>query len=213
MSNVTVTYLFDPLCGWCYGASPGIERLRRQPGVSVTLAPTGLFSGESARPMTPDFAAYAWANDQRIAALSGQTFTPDYCRNVLEAPQGRFDSGPATAALMAVRLTEPAREYDALALLQTARYVQGQDNASLQGVKAILTAGGFDAARRALEEQPDQIADLLALTLSSSRRLMRQIRAQGVPALAVTGTGAPRPLDAGLLFQDFDALMEQINAA
>ncbi|RUZ44799.1 DsbA family protein, partial [Mesorhizobium sp. M7A.F.Ca.CA.004.05.2.1] len=27
MSNSEVTYLFDPLCGWCYGATPMLDRL------------------------------------------------------------------------------------------------------------------------------------------------------------------------------------------
>ena len=44
MSN-HITYLFDPLCGWCYGAAPAILRLAKDPSVSLALAPTGLFSG------------------------------------------------------------------------------------------------------------------------------------------------------------------------
>ena len=27
MNPSTLTYLFDPLCGWCYGASPAIQKL------------------------------------------------------------------------------------------------------------------------------------------------------------------------------------------
>ena len=26
MTTKTLTYLFDPLCGWCYGASPAIQQ-------------------------------------------------------------------------------------------------------------------------------------------------------------------------------------------
>ena len=49
--TVTVTYLFDPLCGWCYAAAPVLARLQATPGVQVVLAPTGLFAGAGARPM------------------------------------------------------------------------------------------------------------------------------------------------------------------
>jgi hypothetical protein len=38
-----VTYLFDPLCGWCYGASATVRRLAAHPDFAVKLAPTGLF--------------------------------------------------------------------------------------------------------------------------------------------------------------------------
>ncbi|TIX61245.1 MAG: DsbA family protein, partial [Mesorhizobium sp.] len=44
MSNATLTYLFDPLCGWCYGATPMLDRLEKS-GVVLELLPTGLFSG------------------------------------------------------------------------------------------------------------------------------------------------------------------------
>ena len=39
-----ITYLFDPLCGWCYGASATLKSLAEQPGLVVKLLPTGLFS-------------------------------------------------------------------------------------------------------------------------------------------------------------------------
>ena len=50
--NKTLHYLFDPLCGWCYGAAPVLSALQGQPSVNVELLPTGLFSGEGARPMS-----------------------------------------------------------------------------------------------------------------------------------------------------------------
>ena len=69
-----IIYLFDPLCGWCYGAGPALEKLAQLDGVTVDLAPTGLFAGGASRPMDKHFAAYAWQNDQRIARLTGQPF-------------------------------------------------------------------------------------------------------------------------------------------
>lgn len=71
----TVTYLFDPLCGWCYGAAPVLGALAQQPGIRVELLPTGLFAGDGARAMDNEFAAYAWSNDQRIERLTGQPFS------------------------------------------------------------------------------------------------------------------------------------------
>lgn len=69
--SITVTYLFDPLCGWCYAAAPALNYLQGVEGIEVALAPTGLFAGAGARPMDAQFAAYAWANDQRIQQLTG----------------------------------------------------------------------------------------------------------------------------------------------
>src|SRR5262245_61600521 len=118
-----LTYLFDPLCGWCYGASPALRQLAAREDCVVELAPSGLFCGENARPMNEEFADYAWANDQRIARLTGQQFTPDYRRKVLGDHTSFLDSGPATLALTAVAQIAPPRELDVLRAIQEARYV------------------------------------------------------------------------------------------
>lgn len=64
--NKTIIYLFDPFCGWCYGAMPALSALNNIDEIDIELLPTGLFAGESARVMNEEFAAYAWSNDQRI---------------------------------------------------------------------------------------------------------------------------------------------------
>ena len=116
--STTISYLFDPLCGWCYGATAALSSMDTDPSITVELLPTGLFSGEGARPMDDDFATYAWSNDQRIARLTGQSFTERYRELVLGDYQQWFDSGPATVALTAVSLTDPTRELQALKVIQ-----------------------------------------------------------------------------------------------
>jgi protein-disulfide isomerase-like protein with CxxC motif len=50
--STTLTYLFDPLCGWCYGASPTVQSLGKRDDLRFELAPTGLFSGRGHAPWT-----------------------------------------------------------------------------------------------------------------------------------------------------------------
>src|SRR3954454_22236274 len=121
----TLHYVFDPLCGWCHGAGATVSALAGHPEIKLHLMPSGLFSGEGARPMDDAFAAYAWSNDQRIERMTGQRFTEHYRQRVLGDRQRLFDSGPATVALTAVSLTHPARELEALEAIQHARYVDG----------------------------------------------------------------------------------------
>ena len=135
----TVTYLFDPLCGWCYGASPVVQQLGRQDHLQLTLAPTGLFAG-GGRTMDAAFADFAWSNDLRIAKLTGQPFTEAYRQNVLGRLGARFDSTAQALALTAVALTAPQRELEALQALQEARYVQGLDTCDL-AVVAVTGVG------------------------------------------------------------------------
>ncbi|MDO9698964.1 hypothetical protein ACI3PS_05200, partial [Glaesserella parasuis] len=64
-----IYYLFDPLCGWCYGASATLQKLNEI--YPLALAPTGLFY-QSGRKMDADFARYAWDNDQRLHIVPSQ---------------------------------------------------------------------------------------------------------------------------------------------
>jgi putative protein-disulfide isomerase len=210
---VQIEYLFDPLCGWCYGAGPVLEQLARLDDVMLTLAPTGLFAGQGARAMDQQFVAFAWQNDQRIARLTGQPFTEIYRTNILGNTGGLFDSAPATLGLVAVGLTEPARELEALKLLQGARYVDGRDNSRLQVVADVLDEAQFtEAAGRV--RTPDQ--DLMAVyrkRVEAARADMTRFGADGVPAL-VAGSGAERRLlSSTLLFGRFELLASQLRAA
>ena len=187
----TLYYLFDPLCGWCYGAMPALSALGDVPSVKIELLPTGLFAGGGARPMNSEFAAYAWSNDQRIERLTGQRFTEQYRERVLGDRQRLFDSGPATLALTAVSLTAPDRELKALKAIQNARYVDGKDTTSSATLADLLRGLGLEQAA-ARVAQPDE--DLLTANrarINRAQALMREFGAHGVPTL-VAESGAKR---------------------
>lgn len=207
-----ITYLFDPLCGWCYGAAPALEQLARLDDMELVLAPTGLFAGGSARVADEQFVAYVWQNDQRIAHLTGQPFTETYRTNILSKPGRMFDSASATLAVAAVGLTQPSRELDALKLLQRARYVHGRDNSSVEVVADVLDEAEFaDAARRV--RRPDQVLITACRTrIATARGDMARFGADGVPALVVGDGAERRLLKTSVLFGPFDLLAAQLRA-
>lgn len=211
--TTTVTYLFDPLCGWCYGASPMIGQLGRTSGIRLVLAPTGLFSGPGARPMDAGFAAYAWSNDQRIAQLSGQPFTEAYRERVLNAPGQMFDSAAATVGLTAVHLVRAEAEYDALAALQKARYVEGRDIVTASGVAAVLSENGLGEAAGRLAAMDTALAEAVRRRTDEAQRIMAALGARGVPALAVGDRERRRLLRSDVLFGEPRALIAAITAA
>ena len=199
-----LTYLFDPLCGWCYGAAPALRDLLAA-GHAVTLAPSGLFAAPG-RTMDPGFAAYAWSADQRIAALTGQEFSETYRAGVLGGADAPFDSTAATLALTAVWKTQPDREAEALAAIQRARYVAGRDICDPAVLADILAGLGLsDAAERARAADAALVA-AAGQRVAAAQALMARHGLNGVPALLVGGRALPN----GLLYGPRTALLAAV---
>ena len=209
--DTALTYLFDPFCGWCYGAAPVLEKLVAAPGIALKLTPTGLFSGQGARPMDAEFAAYAWSNDQRIARLSGQLFSEAYRRNCLLASGVKFDSGPATLALTAVALSAPAREREALKVIQNARYVDGCDVTKFPVLSEILRGLGLNEAAEHIAAPDESLLAANEARIAEARSDMRRFGADGVPALLV-GEEQRRIVRASALFGSLDVLIAALTA-
>ncbi|MBX3622137.1 MAG: DsbA family protein [Rhizobacter sp.] len=203
-------YLYDPMCGWCYGAMPAIHGLADLGGCIVEPLPSGLFAGDPARRIDAAMAQHIEAADARIAAMSGQRFSDVYRRKVLGNPAMPFDSGPATQALTAVSQWNVMRELDALHALQRERFVAGRDITRPQVIAQALAASLGDdepawAARLADPALPLKTDKRLA----RARRVMKSIGVQGVPALVWPSEQGLRLLPGQWLFNQ-KSLAEQL---
>lgn len=194
-------YLFDPLCGWCYGAKPALETVASQ--YPVELVPTGLFF-RSGRVMDADFAQYAWGNDQRIQRLTGQAFSTAYRENVLQGG-GQFDSQNSLLALTAVREMAPEQEITVLSALQTARYVDGRDNADLNVIADVLQSQGLgDVVSKLYNPATEQT---LLARINFGQQLAQRLGVSGVPQLVLERDGRFELVPSHLLFGDEGGLL------
>ncbi len=208
--TASLHYLYDPLCGWCYGAAPGLRALTAAEGLPpLTLHPTGLFSGRGARPMDPVFAAYAWSNDLRIAKLTGQVFSEAYRAGPLGNSDRPFDSTPATRALTAVHRVAPQREAEALAAIQTARFVEGRDITDAAVLASILLGLGLDAAAGFAADPTLDI--LVERRTADGRALLAEARGNGVPTLALRTPEGLAQLPSDALYRNTDSLFAPLR--
>ncbi len=204
--NITVQYIFDPLCGWCYGASDTMAKLAFHPSVSVQMLPSGLFSGPGARAMA-GFAAQAWQIDQQIAHLSGQAFSEAYRANVLGDADAMLDSSVTTLAVTAVAQEAPEREAEALKAIQEARYVHGQDVTSTAVVAGLLSELGLPQSATAVRTPDDALLKATRDRTAAARNLMAQYGAQGVPTVIANGG----PLDSRVLYAGADQVLRALG--
>jgi putative protein-disulfide isomerase len=195
-------YLFDPLCGWCYGASAGIATLADQAGVTVEPLPGGLFAGDGARALGGDMRDHILASDRRIAASTGAVFGAPYRDRIVRGASLTLDSGPATLALTAVAQTTPNRELDALREIQRARYIDGRDIADVFVLIELLVDAGLDAAAVTLANPEPALREADRQRLERARLVMQHFGTNGVPALFRIDGTVLTPVDATSLYQD-----------
>jgi putative protein-disulfide isomerase len=193
MTDATVHYIFDPFCGWCYGAAPLVEAARTLPGVRFSLHGGGMMAGAGRQRVTADLRNYVLHHDQRIAKLTGQPFGEAYRTGLLGDLSAVFDSEPPTTAILAAEQSG-GRGLDMLKRIQRAHFIEGQkvaDAAVLQNlaIDIGLAADEFRKAFASLEGEATR------QHITESRSLLHQVGGQGFPTFAVVRAGRLTLLD------------------
>ncbi len=189
----TLHYIFDPLCGWCYGAAPLVEAARAVPGLDIALHGGGMMTGGNRQPVTDRLRRYVMPHDERIAGLTGQPFGDDYFNGLLRDEGAVFDSEPPTTAILAAQ-TLAGRGLDLLKRIQRAHYVQGlriADPAVLQSLAADI---GLDPEAFRAAYAAAQGAETAA-HIAASRKLLAQVGGSGFPTLALERAGVCETLE------------------
>ncbi|NMZ80772.1 DsbA family protein [Pseudomonas mandelii] len=175
-------YIYDPLCGWCYGAKPLVHAAQ---GVLPVIAHGGgMMSGANRKAVSPQLRSYVMPHDRRIAEYTGQPFGEAYFEGLLRDDTAVFDSTPPIAAVLAAEHIA-GRGLELLGRLQTAHYVEGRRIAD----EAVL----FELAKE-IGLEPDAFASAFTSTdsdrhIKDSRALLARVGGQGFPTLALEQNG------------------------
>ena len=183
----TLHYIFDPLCGWCYGAAPLVEAARGIPGLHIEPHGGGMMTGSNRQPVTDALRRYVMPHDERIAGLTGQVFGPDYFDGLLRDSGAVFDSAPPTTAILAAHALA-GRGLDLLRRIQHAHYVQGLRIADPAVLKDLAADIGLDADAYATA-YADADGAPTAAHIAASRKLLAQVGGTGFPTLALERDG------------------------
>ncbi len=179
--KTTLHYIYDPLCGWCYGAAPLVKAAREV--LSVRPHGGGMMTGAHRQTVTPQLRDFVKPHDARIAQLSGQRFGDNYLDGLLRDTKAVFDSAPPTAAMLAAEAIAGCG-LDMLAQLQIAHYVGGRRIADRAVLIDVAAALGLDPATFA-EALDRQSGEALQAHINETRAFMAQVGAQGFPTFVL----------------------------
>jgi putative protein-disulfide isomerase len=173
-------YIYDPLCGWCYGAEPlvnaacGVDGL----GLGLRLHGGGLWPEPTRLP--EETRQYIREADARVAAMSGQPYGEAYLNGLILDPTMTLESRPTTAAVLAAE-SLGSKGLAMLQGIQHAHYEHGLRVVELAVLRGIADEIGLE--REAFGAALGNV-DVNA-HIASTRRIMQQIGAGGFPAFAL----------------------------
>jgi len=192
IGNATLHYIYDPMCGWCYGAAPLVSAAREL--VAVRAHGGGMMAGRNRQHVSPQLRGYVMPHDRRIAQLTGQPFGEAYFEGLLRDETTLFDSEPPITAVLAADAVA-GQGLDLLARLQRAHYVEGRRIADAPVLHELATEIGLErvAFARAFEQasgEPTQAH------IAASRALLARIGG-GFPTFALEREGRLEIVDIG----------------
>src|ERR1700756_4788931 len=117
ISPATLHYIYDPLCGWCYGAEPLLHAAHSV--LPIQLHGGGMMTGANRQSVSPQLRDYVMPHDRGIAEYTGQPFGEAYFERLLNNRPAFFDQPPPITAVLAAEKIA-GRGLELLARLQTA---------------------------------------------------------------------------------------------
>jgi putative protein-disulfide isomerase len=133
MERPVINYIFDALCGWCYGFSPVITQFyeNHQEHIDFRVISGGMILGEREGPIG-EVAGYIKEAYQQVEETTGVKFGQGFLKNVLEPGTTHFTSLPAALAMATFRMYQPDNTVAFAARMQKAIYDEGLPPAKAQ---------------------------------------------------------------------------------
>lgn len=182
--QTTLHYVYDPLCGWCYGAAPLLQAAATIAGLKIELHAGGLWMGSRRQPMGEALRDYVRPHDQRIEALTGQHFGERYFNELLLREGCLLDSEPPIRAVLAVT----ALGGDGLVMLHRIQQSHYRDGIWI-GEPAFLVTLAAEQGISAEAFQQAYLQAPLLQHLADSQGWMKRLGGQGYPTLGIERGG------------------------
>lgn len=203
-TQTTLHYVYDPLCGWCYGAEPLVNAASRV--LPVLMHGGGMMAGANRQAVSAQLRDYVMPHDRRIAEYTGQPFGQDYFEGLLRDTGALFDSQPPIAAVLAAQQVADAG-LAMLARIQRAHYVEGRrvseaDVLNLLASELGLPAEAFAAALATVDSDSH---------IRTSRAFLASVGGQGFPTLVLERDGRLQVIDIGPFLGKPQAFVEWLE--
>jgi len=189
-------YVYDALCGWCYGFSPVITEFaqKHQAELEVEVISGGMITGERIGPIG-EVAAYIGEAYKTVEQHCGLKFGESFLKDVLEEGSAIFTSIPPSIALSIVKVQKPEHSLSFAARLQKAIYFDGLPPAEIEGYGALAAEFGLDAKSFVADMQKEVYLE----SAEKDFQLSRELGVAGFPSIFLADEQSMVKLSSGYL--------------
>jgi putative protein-disulfide isomerase len=136
-------YLYDALCGWCYGFSPVMHQFVINNRLNCEVLSGGMIRGNRIGPIG-EVASYIKTAYKDVEARSTVRFGKEFIEGTLEEGTAVFTSIPAAIAMAVFKQVMPVHQLDYSSEIQRAIYRHGKPPADHATYSSIVTKYGIN---------------------------------------------------------------------
>lgn len=180
---VKVHYFFDPMCGWCYGATSLIGILAEMTEFEIHYHPGGMIPK---RAIDPSFRQHILQADSQIATMTKAHFSDAYKARVANSGEFVLDSYLPTQAFL-VGIEMGIEPHIMLKAIQEAHYQEGKELDKSEELQALAITLGINETTWKTKMVDSKA--LMMEKIKESHTLMSQMQVSGYPTLIIEQDG------------------------
>lgn len=140
----TLIYAYDPLCGWCFGFHPIVEKLKNRfdDDINLKVIPGGLATGENAQKIEDGF-QYIRRSLKQVEDMTGVEFGENF-KLLLDEGSYFYNSEPSCRMQNAVNALSPTQALKFAGKLHDAIFVNGKNLNEWKTFEELLTEFSVD---------------------------------------------------------------------
>ena len=141
-----IIYVYDALCGWCYGFSPVMTQFeaKYKDSLSFEVLSGGMITGGRIGPIGKVAPYISWAYKE-VEQATGVRFGDKFLNHTLKDGKAIFTSVPPAVALSVFKHLQPEKAVQFASELQKAVYFDGIEPENLSAYGQIAAKFGINA--------------------------------------------------------------------
>lgn len=194
--NMKVVYVYDALCGWCYGFSPVMNQFQEKykDSLDFEVISGGMVTGDRIGPIGEVAGYISWAYKD-VEKATGVKFGTDFLDKTMKEGTAIFTSIPPAIAMSIFKELQPKNSVQFASALQKAVYFDGLEPENYADYGKIATEFGLDAT-----EFVSKMNNSIYLQKAEMDfRKSNELRVSGFPTVFIEMNGTYHKIASGYL--------------